>query len=214
MSKQPKVNSEPVTRGEQILINMIIGELRMAEEKHPGFCKAMTIASAGTIKEQLFMSRMRKERYGTGDWILAEEIYEAFEAYIEGRFQECLVELAQCGAVIFRMMAMVGGKVAEDGMVAVPPLAPRRFVPPSAAEVKAYADVVGYGSLDAEAFVDFYASKGWKVGDQTMKDWRAAVRTWLRRDGRRDGGRGYAKPTATYLAPRTGDAGDYLPPKV
>ena len=35
-------------------------------------------------------------------------------------------------------------------------------------------------SVDAQRFVDFYASKGWKVGNQPMKDWRAAVRTWER----------------------------------
>jgi hypothetical protein len=30
--------------------------------------------------------------------------------------------------------------------------------------------------------VDFYASKGWKVGNQPMKDWKAAVRTWEQRE--------------------------------
>jgi hypothetical protein len=32
--------------------------------------------------------------------------------------------------------------------------------------------------IDAFAFYDFYESKGWKVGKNKMKDWRAAVRTW------------------------------------
>jgi hypothetical protein len=36
--------------------------------------------------------------------------------------------------------------------------------------------------VDAQQFVDFYASKGWRVGNQPMKDWRAAVRTWERRE--------------------------------
>jgi hypothetical protein len=31
--------------------------------------------------------------------------------------------------------------------------------------------------------VNFYSSKGWKVGSAAMKDWRAAVRTWEGRDG-------------------------------
>ena len=30
-------------------------------------------------------------------------------------------------------------------------------------------------------FVDFYQSKGWKVGNNSMKDWKASVRTWERR---------------------------------
>ena len=57
----------------------------------------------------------------------------------------------------------------------------KRFSPPSVDEVSAYITEKGY-DIDPEAFVDFYASKGWKVGNQTMKDWQAAVRTWVRRD--------------------------------
>jgi hypothetical protein len=32
--------------------------------------------------------------------------------------------------------------------------------------------------VDANKFVNFYASKGWMVGKNKMKDWKAAVRTW------------------------------------
>jgi hypothetical protein len=34
--------------------------------------------------------------------------------------------------------------------------------------------------VDAQGFIDFYAAKGWKVGNQSMVDWKAAVRTWER----------------------------------
>lgn len=57
------------------------------------------------------------------------------------------------------------------------------FVPPSLSEVKAYCQERNNG-VDPEAFIDFYESKGWKVGNQRMKDWRAAVRTWEKRDNR------------------------------
>lgn len=53
----------------------------------------------------------------------------------------------------------------------------KRFVKPSLDEVRAYCLERG-NSVDAETFYDFYESKGWKVGNQPMKDWRAAVRTW------------------------------------
>lgn len=33
---------------------------------------------------------------------------------------------------------------------------------------------------EAEKFYDFYESKGWKVGKDGMKDWKASVRNWLR----------------------------------
>lgn len=32
----------------------------------------------------------------------------------------------------------------------------------------------------AEAFIDFYSSKGWMIGKNKMKEWKAAVRTWER----------------------------------
>ena len=51
------------------------------------------------------------------------------------------------------------------------------FVAPSVDEVGAYCSERGNG-IDPQAFVDFYASKGWMIGKSHMKDWRAAVRTW------------------------------------
>ena len=55
----------------------------------------------------------------------------------------------------------------------------KRFVPPTVEEVSAYCRERG-NSVDAQTFVDFYSSKGWKVGASPMKDWRACVRTWER----------------------------------
>ncbi len=55
-----------------------------------------------------------------------------------------------------------------------------RFAPPSLEAVTAYCQERKI-TIDPEAFVDFYASKGWKVGNTPMKNWRAAVRTWERR---------------------------------
>lgn len=59
----------------------------------------------------------------------------------------------------------------------------KRFVPPSVEEVRAYCLERG-NNINAEQFVDFYTAKGWKVGNNSMKDWKAAVRTWEQRDKR------------------------------
>ena len=53
------------------------------------------------------------------------------------------------------------------------------FKPPTVEEVKAYCIERG-NNVDPEAFVDFYESKGWMVGKNKMKSWKAAVRTWER----------------------------------
>lgn len=56
-----------------------------------------------------------------------------------------------------------------------------KFVKPSVEEIAAYC-AERNNSIDPQQFFDFYESKGWKVGNQSMKDWKAAVRTWERRE--------------------------------
>ena len=53
----------------------------------------------------------------------------------------------------------------------------KRFVPPTLDEVAAYC-LERKNTVDPQRFVDYYTSNGWKVGKNTMKDWKAAVRTW------------------------------------
>lgn len=55
-----------------------------------------------------------------------------------------------------------------------------RFVPPSLIDVQEYIQKNNY-LVDASTFIDFYTSKGWMVGSNKMKDWKAAVRTWQRK---------------------------------
>ena len=58
----------------------------------------------------------------------------------------------------------------------------KAFIPPTLEEVRAYVRGKGY-NMDAAAFYDYYESNGWKVGRNAMKDWRAAVNSWNRRQG-------------------------------
>ena len=55
----------------------------------------------------------------------------------------------------------------------------KKFQKPTLEEITTYCKERNNGVV-AEKFFDFYESKGWKVGNQPMKDWRAAVRTWER----------------------------------
>ena len=69
----------------------------------------------------------------------------------------------------------------KEIVVAKPPRT--RFTPPTVQEVKAYCTEKGY-HVDAERFVDYYMSNGWMVGRTHMKDWKAAVRTWAKKDSK------------------------------
>lgn len=51
------------------------------------------------------------------------------------------------------------------------------FTPPIPQEVTDYSESIGY-PMNGEAWCDAYAQKGWMVGKNKMKDWRAAVRNW------------------------------------
>lgn len=60
---------------------------------------------------------------------------------------------------------------------------PSRFHKPSVEEIQAYCTERGNG-LDAERFFDYYETRGWMVGKSSMKDWKAAVRTWEKNERR------------------------------
>ena len=70
-------------------------------------------------------------------------------------------------------------KSSKSGMCVTDTPKIQKFIPPTVGEVSAYCRERG-SNVDAERFVDFYTSNGWKVGKNPMKDWRAAVRTWER----------------------------------
>lgn len=55
------------------------------------------------------------------------------------------------------------------------------FQKPSLDDIRAYCISRG-NNVDPEQFLNFYESKGWVVGKSPMKDWRAAVRTWEKRE--------------------------------
>lgn len=51
------------------------------------------------------------------------------------------------------------------------------FFPPSTEEVKEYCEERKNG-IDAQYFINFYQAKGWMIGKNKVKDWKACVRTW------------------------------------
>lgn len=81
-----------------------------------------------------------------------------------------------------------------------------RFQKPTIEEIYAYSQELGLSTYDyngqqksqaqttAESFFDYYSANGWKVGKNPMKDWKASLRNWIRKDGQfnkqRGGGRG------------------------
>ena len=69
-----------------------------------------------------------------------------------------------------------------------------RFVKPTIDEVDAYFAQQGYVQ-QSQRFFDYYEANGWKVGKNSMRDWKAAARNWLRNQSQYDkAARGAAAP--------------------
>lgn len=53
------------------------------------------------------------------------------------------------------------------------------FKKPQIQEIRDYC-LERKNNVDADKFYNYYESNGWKVGRNSMKDWKAAIRTWER----------------------------------
>ena len=95
----------------------IEAHLEKAESKHPIFCVKM--CGEGTtlenVKTLLKRSRENRDAFKTADWVLAQEVQEVFEAYLEGRFSDCREEIYDTIAVLLRMDKMLDAKI-ESGV--------------------------------------------------------------------------------------------------
>ena len=60
----------------------------------------------------------------------------------------------------------------------------KRFEKPTLSQITQYC-FERNNNVNAEQFYDYYESNGWKVGKNSMKDWKAAVRTWERSEYRK-----------------------------
>lgn len=82
-------------------------ELRNAIEKHPKFCDKLCDLGGWEEVEDHYKKANDNSNEEVANMVLYEEIAEAMNAYQHGDKKQCLKELAQCGAVIIRMMDFV-----------------------------------------------------------------------------------------------------------
>ena len=116
------------------------------------------------------------------------------QSEVKNRSKE--VKVGQCGQSFLETETRNGNKKQENippsesklssvgieetrEKIAQPPI--KKFIKPTVDEVRSYC-LERKNGIDPEKWFDFYQSKGWRVGSQPMKDWKAAVRTWERRD--------------------------------
>ena len=107
-----------------------------------------------------------------------------------GTSSKAVIEILRKSIVCKGFSSNYGGSRAGAGKKKLEEIKPKetqqtapvkRFIKPTLEEILAYCKEQNY-SVTPQAFFDFYESKGWKVGNTPMKDWKAAVRNWVRND--------------------------------
>ena len=154
-------------------------DLRVLVSK--GFVRVLNDDLVSLITDWRTNNQIRKDRYHEG--VYKGLIGAACNVLIEGGNQlatKCQPTDNQMGDNLATESSIVKASIVYGDMADKPPTHPR-FSPPSVQDVEGYCQKQGY-SVDAARFVDFYTSKGWMVGKNPMKDWKAAVRTWSRKD--------------------------------
>ena len=88
--------------------------------------------------------------------------------------------------------------VAETPAEPAPEPAPtkKRFVAPTLEEIREFCFEKNINT-NVDKFFYYYKSKGWKVGNSPMKDWKAAVRKWAECDEH------YSRPGSTRISSDT-----------
>ncbi|MBO1680360.1 hypothetical protein [Bittarella massiliensis (ex Durand et al. 2017)] len=71
--------------------------------------------------------------------------------------------------------------IAEQNKEREAPTRSPKFKKPTVEEIGQYCREIG-SSVDPERFFDYYEGNGWMVGKRHMKDWKATVRNWERRE--------------------------------
>lgn len=135
-----------------------------------------------------FMARARENESGAGDansdleaWLTPVEA-ESVEANAPGRADHNGMSTETLQAEAVEEIETVEAEevpTPTDARPTSPDRTPMKR--PTLEEVQAYVTEKGY-SVDAESFIAFYESNGWKVGKNPMKSWRAALVTWQKRN--------------------------------
>lgn len=123
----------------------------------------MEILDDGTI----FMSEVVKMIGSETEWAKKKREYR---------------EKGQCPPIVLPMSDK-SKSIEKDIEIDIKKNTKEKFIPPTVEDVRAYCEE-RKNKVDPEMFIDFYESKGWMVGKNKMKNWKACVRTWEKKDGR------------------------------
>ena len=89
----------------------ILSEYKKAVKKHPEPFYMLCEKGGWDMVAEHYKNANDSSEKVNGYLVLLEEVSEALEAYDKGELENCMTELAQCGAVILRMMQFVHDEI-------------------------------------------------------------------------------------------------------
>lgn len=141
---------------------LVTGRKKISEKVHVNEYKVMRVLKLFESEQQI---AQQTERYGTLITILSWSEYQESAQQNEQQVHNNCTTTAQ------QLHTKQECKELKNVKKSI------RFTPPTLEEVRDYCRERN-NAVDPERFVDYYQSNGWKVGKHSMKDWKAAVRTW------------------------------------
>lgn len=156
-------NYSVVFKGQKRILNpgqMITGRKKMAEDLHINESKVYRILKVYESEQQIEIETSNKKSIIT---ICHWNEYQKFEQQNEQQINNCKTNSERLLNTNNNVNNVKNGR--------------KLFIPPTTEEVKKYC-TERKNDVNAERFVDFYEAKGWMLGKNRMKDWKAAVRTW------------------------------------
>jgi hypothetical protein len=163
------------------IINELINEGKIQYDFKEGviFIKNLFKYQKGMIKNENILLLTLKRNY---ELIKTEFWNEFFDRYSEDSLASKINDLLIDGSLMAHQLYINNNKDKNINKGGVgekpkPVKIPKGFIPPSLPEVQNYCQE-RKNSVNPEKWLNFYQSNGWKVGKNSMKDWKAAVRTW------------------------------------
>ena len=96
-------------------------------------------------------------------------------------YTECIQDVSKMETQVSIGKDSIDKVSIEESQQVGTPSSSKRFVKPTIEEIKEYCRE-RKNRIDAENFYNFYESKGWKVGNQPMKNWKSCIITWEKRE--------------------------------
>lgn len=132
------------------------------------------------IKHWRINNYIQKDRYTPTNYVDEKAQLQVKE---NGSYTQCIQNgynldtQVSIGKVSIGKVRLDNNNACTHEAIPAPTSTSKRFIIPTLDEVQSYCKE-RHNNINAQHFIDFYASKGWKVGNQPMKDWKACVRTW------------------------------------